>query len=174
MNNAVDWKLLFGEARARIYLLWAGLCVVGFVAAQYSKAANNINLFWAVLSVGGLGYMYKVMPMQMKAAKRIFCAWVLPIVFGAVISVLAFRVRALAEVAAYLGAFWLLVMAVGFFLNGLYDAPSTWYWVAVLMNVVGAVLIIYWEPLLPGQWLVAAIISSWSMLNLWLFRGELL
>ncbi len=172
MNNKVDWKLLFGEERARIYLLWAGLSAIGFTAAHYSRSANNINLFWIVLSVIGLGYMYKVMPMGMKPAKRIFWAWAGPIAFGALVSVLAFRLRALADVAAYLGAFWLLIMALAYFLNGLFDAPSAWYWAAVGLNVVAAMLVIVSQPFLQAQWLVAAIISVWSMLNLWVFRSE--
>lgn len=174
MNDKVDWKYLLSEARARIYLLWAALTGVGFLAAHYSKSANNINLFWILLSVVGLGYMLKVMPMRMKPAKQIFWAWAVPIAFGAVVSILAFRVRALAELSQYLGAFWLLVMAASYFLNGLFDAPSTWYWVAVGLNVAGALAIIVSESLLPGQWLLAAIISVWSMLNLWLFRSEAL
>lgn len=174
MNDKVDWKYLFSEARARIYLLWAGLTLVGFLAAHYSKSANNINIFWIGLSLAGLGYMYKVMPLRLKPAKQIFGAWLWPIAFGTVVSIVVFKLRALAELSAYLGAFWLLVMAAGYFLNGLYDAPSTWYWVAVGLNVAAALAIIFSESLLPVQWLLAAIISTWSMLNLWLFRSETL
>lgn len=172
MNDSVDWKYLLSEARARIYLLWAGLTAVGFVAAHYSKSANNINLFWIILSIVGLGYMFKVMPMRMKPDKQIFLSWAVPIAFGAVVSIAAFKVRGLAELSQYLGAFWLLVMAVAYFLNGLFDAPSTWYWVAVGLNVAAALAIIVSESLLPVQWLIVAIISAWSMLNLWLFRSE--
>ncbi len=174
MDERVDWKYLVSEPRARVYLLWAGLCLVGFVAAHYSTSPNNINGFWVVLSAVGLGYMYKVMPMRMKPAKQIFVSWMVPILFGAVISVLTFRVEALADLIPYLGGFWLLVMAAGYMWNGLVDAPSTWYWIAVGLNAVAAGACIFVDAFLPVQFLVAAIVSGWSMLNLWLFRSEAL
>jgi hypothetical protein len=173
MYEKIDWHYLFSEARARVYLLWVGISLVGFTAVHYSTSADNANIFWIMLSLAGLGYMYKAIPMRLKPGRQIFAAWLWTIVFGAVVSIAAFRVRELAGLSAYLGAFWLLVMAAGYFLNGLFDAPATWYWVAVALNVAAALLIILFEPFMEVQWLVVAIISAWSMLNLWLFRSEL-
>lgn len=174
MNERVDWKYLLSEARARVYLLWAALSFIGFTAAHLSKSPNNINFFWLFLSIIGLGYMYKVMPMRMKSAKQVFLAWLVPIAFGSTVSILVFRVGALADLIPYLGGFWLLIMAVGYFLNGLVDAPSTWYWIAVGVNAVFGLACIFVEVMLPVQFLVAGIVSVWSMLNLWIFRSEAL
>ncbi len=170
MNDKVDIRYLLEDTRSRIYLLWAGLCALGFTAAHLSTNELGINVFWVVLSLLGLGYMYKVMPLRVHQAKRIFNAWLWPISVGIVLSFVAFRVDLFADLAAYLGAVWLFVMAVGYLLNGLADPPSGWYWIAVAMNLVSGLLCIFVDGFSASQWLIAAIVSVWSMLNLWLFR----
>lgn len=174
MDKLIDWKFLFTETRARIYLLWAALTAVGFTAAHYAQRDITINGFWVVLSLIGLGYMYNVMPMRLAPAKKIFNAWLRPITFGMAVSIAVFYVDAGRSLIPYLGAFWLFVMAVGFLLNGLADPPSEWYWVAVALHSIAGLLIIFRVDLLPVQWLIAAVVSTWSMLNLWLFRSQFL
>jgi hypothetical protein len=174
MNEGIDWKLLFTEARARIYLLWAAITGVGFTATHYALSDKAINGFWIVLSFIGLAYMYKVMPMRLGPAKRIFNAWLWPISFGIAVSIGVFYIDAGRELIPYLGAFWLFVMAVGYVLNGLADPPSEWYWIAAVLSVVAGLAIFFAAGLLSVQWLIAAIVSVWSMLNLWLFRSHLL
>lgn len=171
MNNKIDWQFLFNDTRARIYLLWAVLCIVGFSAAHFSRNDLGMNSFWVILSAVGLGYMYKVMYLKMTAARRVLLAWLVPITVGMIVSFLAFYLPVLTGLAPYLGAFWLLVLALSFLLNGIYDPPSKWYWIAVALHVGAAVLIIFSSQFQAVQWLVAAIVSGWSMLNLWLFRS---
>lgn len=171
MNEKIDWNFLFSETRARIYLLWAGLTVIGFSAAHSSRKDLVINSFWVILSIVGLGYMYRVMPMRLQQAKRIWQAWFWPITIGLVVSFAAFYVRPLFAIVPYLGSFWLLVMAVGYALNGRVDPPSLWYWLAAGLNVAAAVLCALSPDFQAVQWLVTAAVSGWSMLNLWLFRS---
>lgn len=170
MNEKIDWKFLITDTRARIYLLWAVLTLIGFTTAHYSRNDIGINSFWVVLSILGLGYMYKVMPLRIKSAQRVLQAWLVPIVIGSVVSVSAFYVAALQGLIPYLGAFWLFVMATSYIMNGFVDSPATWYWVAATLNVAAGLAIIFVPELQITQWLIAAVVSTWSLLNLWLFR----
>lgn len=170
MNEKIDWSYLFNDTRARIYLLWAALVAVGFASAHYSRSVNNVNIFWLVLSVLGLGYMYKVMPLRVKAAQAVLQTWFWTILSGVIVSFLAFKLPALAELSAYLGVFWLLLLAVAYLVNGLYDRPAAWYWVAMVLHIVAALACIVSNDFLRVQWLVAAIVSTWATLNLWIFR----
>lgn len=169
MDETLDVKFLLSDTRARVYLLWAFLASGGFLATYFYQR-NEINALWFVLSVIGLGYMFKVMPLKIKSMRNIFLAWLAPITFGMTVSGLAFKVESMAGIIPYLGAFWLLVMAAGYFLNGLVDSPSNWYWVAVVLNVVTGLACFFIEPFTAGQYLIAAIVSAWSMVNLWIFR----
>lgn len=169
MNEKIDWGFLVSDSRARVYLLWAVLTVVGFTTTHFFQR-REINGLWLLIAIIGLGYMYKVMPLRVKQMKHIYVAWLVPITVGLVVSSLAFRVETLASLTGYLGAYWLVVLAVGYGLNGLVDPPSEWYWFAVGLNALAALLCFYIEPFTVGQYLIAAIVSGWSMLNLWLFR----
>lgn len=171
MNDRIDWEYLRLDTRARVYFLWAVLLLIGFVATHFYQI-KLINGFWAFLSVIGLYYMYRVMPLKVKQMKRIFIVWLLTILAGMVVSGLVFYVHGSAAglLISHLGAFWMLVMAVGYALNGLVDPPATWYWFAAALNVIFGVLCFTVDALLPGQYLIAAVVSSWSMLYLWLLR----
>ncbi len=168
-NNTLDIKFLLNDTRARVYLLWAFLASTGFVVTHYYQK-HEINVLWFGISVIGLGYMFKVMPLKVKSMRAIFLAWLIPITIGMSVSAAVFYIDAWAQLIAYLGAFWLFVMATGYVLNGLVDAPSTWYLVAALLNVVAGFACFYIDSFTTAQYLVAAIISGWSMLNLWIFR----
>lgn len=171
MNETYSITDVRGNIRAQVYLLWAAITGIGFVATHYYQN-SNINGVWVILSIIGLGYMYKVMPLGVSQMKKIFQAWLVPITVGIIVSGLAVRTSFFPQLAGYLGVFWLLVMAVGYAWNGFVDSPSTWYFVAVAMNVAAAVLIYSVDSLLEVQYLLAAIISVWSMLDLWIFRSE--
>jgi hypothetical protein len=171
MDDKLNMELLLNESRPRVYLLWAVLTGVGFTATHYYQKPN-INGVWFVLSVIGLGYMYKVMPLRVKQMKRIFLAWLIPIVAGIVISKLAVQTNIFSNLLPYLGAFWLVVMAVGYFLNGLVDPPSKWYYVAAIVNLVAAGLCWQVDSFITQQYLIAAVVSVWSMLCLWVFRSD--
>ncbi len=169
MNNTLDIKFLLSDTRARVYLLWAFLATGGFIATHYYQQ-QKINVLWFGLSIIGLGYMLKVMPLKISSMRNIYLAWLGPIVIGLTVSALAFKIDALTGLIPYLGALWLMVMSAGYALNGLVDAPSNWYWFAATLNVVAAVACFAVEPFTTAQYLVAAIVSAWSMLNLWIFR----
>ncbi|HEU4914534.1 MAG TPA: hypothetical protein VFT16_03985 [Candidatus Saccharimonadales bacterium] len=171
-SQSVDWKYLCNTTRARIYLLWAILVFVGFVATHFYQD-HNINYVWTGLSVVGLGYMARHMPMAVKQMRYILLAWLVPIVAGIVVtgSVFYIHTSAAAQLLGHLGAFWLFVMAAGYILNGLADRPSYWYWAAASMHIVAGLACLTVDELLPGQYLIAAIIGAWSMLNLWIFRS---
>lgn len=173
MNDKIDWQYQLLDSRARVYLLWAVLVTAGFIATHFYQN-KLINGVWATLSVIGLGFMYKVMPLRVTQMKRIFVAWVVTIVFGMAVSGLVFYSGSAAagNLIAHLGGFWLLVMAVGYFWNGLVDAPATWYWFAAAINFVFGILCFTVDALAPGQYLIAAVVSAWSMLNLWVFRSS--
>ena len=169
MNDRLDFGYLLKDTRAKVYLLWAFLAGGGFLATHYHQQPN-INLAWTIIALLGLGYMHKVMPMRATKFKQIWLAWFVPILFGLVVSILVFKVPAWTGLINYLGGFWLFVMAVGYFWNGLVDAPARWYYICGALNVVAGLAVFLNEPLVSGQYLLAAIISAWSMLNLFIFR----
>jgi hypothetical protein len=170
--QGIDLRYLTNTTRARIYLLWAILVPIGFIATHYHQE-HSINILWTVISVIGLGYMYKVMPMRVNQMRRIFAAWLIPIVLGIILTGSAFYINTgdAANFIAHLGGFWLLVMGVGYILNGLVDAPALWYWIAAALNISAGIACLTIDALLPSQYLIAAIISAWSMFNLWIFRS---
>lgn len=169
MNTAVDWFYLLHASRARVYLLWAILGFVGFVATHFNQI-RMINGVWFVLSVIGMGYMARVMPLKLGKMRQIYASWLIPIVLGLAVSGLVFYIDSWARLIPYLGVFWLVVMAVGYVWNGIVDAPSKWYYFAAVLNIAAA-LLCYVSPLyLEYQYIVAAIVTAWSMLYLWLLR----
>jgi hypothetical protein len=84
----------------------------------------------------------------------------------------SFNVTRLIDFTEKLGTFWLFVMAAGYVLNGLFDKPSTWYWVAAGVNIATAVSLISFHSLHSVQYLLAAVVSGWSLLMLWVFRSD--
>lgn len=173
MNEKVDWQYLLLDTRARVYLLWAMLTAIGFTATHYYQA-YLINGFWALLSFIGLGYMVLVMPLKVRQMQRIFLAWGATIAAGMAVSAAVFYSSSAAagNIIAHLGAFWMLVMAVGYAWNGLVDRPATWYWFAAGLNLLFGVLCFTVDAFAAAQYLIAAIVSAWSMLYLWLFRAS--
>ena len=171
MDEKLEMRAVLDSTRGRVYLLWALLVGVGYVATYFVQR-QQINGFWFLLSVIGLGYMFRAMPLQLAMMKRIYLAWLVPIAVGMAVSAAVFYVDVLTvELLAYLGAFWLLVQAIGFAWNGAVDPPGNWYYIAAAVNLAGAIACYAWQPLLPYQYLVAAVISVWSMLMLALNRA---
>jgi hypothetical protein len=172
-EDRINFGQLFETTRARVYFVWGVLATTGFVATHYYQN-KNINAVWFVLSVIGMGYMYRVMPLRVKQMRTIFLAWLVPITFGMVVSGIVFYVQAqwAGYLIAHLGAFWMLVMAVGYLANGIVDPPGRLYWQAVAANVAGGVGCFMFGPLEPLQYVIAAIVTAWSMFSLWLFRAS--
>lgn len=171
----MDWKYLVTVPRGRVYLLWAILLPTGFVATQFYQQ-HAINVLWTVIAIIGLGYMWRVMPLhQVPQMRRIYTAWLVPIAFGMAVSGGVFYVHgtAAAQLLGHLGAFWLGVMAVGYFWNGLVDPPRLWYYSAAALNALGCVLCFMVPAFVAPQYLIAAGVSAWSMLALWLFHVDM-
>lgn len=162
-------SLYLSSTRVRVYLLWAVLTGVGFMATHFYQVPA-INGLWTLLSIIGLGYMYHVMPLKINQMKRIYQSWLIPIIVGMVVSVLAVRTGIYPSLAGYLGVFWLAVMAIGYVWNGYADKPLFWYMFAGILNIVAAIVILLFDSLLSVQYLIAAIVSIWSMLNLAIYR----
>ncbi|MFZ1324016.1 MAG: hypothetical protein WAQ57_02545 [Candidatus Saccharimonadales bacterium] len=169
MNGRLSLRFLLNDTRSRVYLLWAVLVTAGFVATHYFQR-KEINPVWAVISLTGLGYMLRVMPLRVRQMQHILISWTVPITTGMIISGLAFRTDIFAGIIPYLGVFWLIIMAAGYAWNGLVDGPGGWYYFAAVLNLFAAVLCYVLEPFLAVQYLIAAIVSAWSMLYLWLLR----
>jgi hypothetical protein len=188
MSSKLDVKFLWGDSRAQVYLLWAAITGVGYTVTNFYQR-NGINTFWLILAVIGFGYMYKLMPLRVDQMKKIYVSWLVPIFVGVSVSVMAAPTALFSKVldvlpflesisdsliglTVYLGAFWLVVQAFGFFFNGLVDAPSTWYYFAAGVNLSAAGLCYLNESAQQGQYLIAAIVSVWSMLMLWIYRAD--
>ena len=172
MHKLRGWHYLFLETRARVYCLWMILATLGFVATHYYQR-KQINAVWFTLSVIGMGYMWRVMPLRVRQMRHIFLAWLVPIVVGIAVSGLLFYLDtpAAGELIAHLGAVWLIVMAVGYAWNGLVDPPAGWYYFAAIINFGAGLLCFVNADWASVQYLIAAIVSAWSMGNLWLFRS---
>jgi hypothetical protein len=171
MDNKLDLRMLLGESRPRVYLLWAFLTTIGFTATHFYQDPN-INIVWIIISIVGLGYMYQVMALRVKQMRQIFLAWLVPISAGIVLSVIAAQTDLLPGLLGYLGSFWLLISAVGYAWNGAVDPPSKWYYIASGVNIIAAAACYYSVSLSQNQYLVAAAVSAWSMLSLWLYRSD--
>jgi len=169
-NITENWRYLFKDSRARVYLVWGILVPIGFLATQYHQQ-ENINWLWVLISLVGLGYMCMVMPLKLRKMQLIMLSWLVPITIGLVVSFLAFRIDGWGQLIGYLGSYWLLVMAVGFFCNGLVDPPSLWYWLATGLNLIAALACYKLILFAQYQFLVAAAVVFVSMMGLWLFRS---
>ncbi len=163
------------DTRSRVYLLWLALVPLGFIATHFYQH-HAINALWTVFALIGLGFMYKALPLRVRQMQHILLAWLVPIAFGMVVSGAVFYVHGavVANLLGHLGAFWLGIMAVGYTLNGLVDRPLFWYGFAAFINVVACVLCFSLPQFTTAQYLVAAIVTAWSMLNLLLFRTDVL
>lgn len=153
-------------------MLWAILATLGFVVTHYFQV-KQVNAFWTFLSIVGMYYMYRVMPMKVRLMRHIFWGWLLTIGFGMVVSGFVFIIDVPLSgfIIQHLGAFWLIVMAQAYAGNGYFDQPARWYYFAAAINLIFGVLCFTVDAFLPGQYLIAAVISAWSMLYLWLFRA---
>jgi len=173
MNDKVDWQYLFLDTRARVYLVWAALGTVGFLATHFYQV-EQINVFWTFLSVIGMYYMFRVMPLRVRQMRHIFLGWLLTIIAGVLISGLVFVLDLpfAGFLIGHLGGFWLLLMAQAYAGNGYVDKPGRWYYFAAALNAVFGILCLTVDAFLPGQYLIAAVVTAWSMLYLWLFRSS--
>ncbi|MDQ3158730.1 MAG: hypothetical protein M3P98_01150 [bacterium] len=172
-NKSMDWHYLTHDSRAVVYLVWWVISTFGFITTHFYQK-QQINGVWFVLTLIGLGVMFKLMPLKISNMRNILICWTVVLFGGIAISGGALHIKALQDLVPYLGSIWMLVLAIGYLWNGLIDQPMKWYMFAVVINVVGAALAYYVDEFMGGQYLVAAIVSFWSMGYLWLYRSEIL
>ncbi len=171
MNIKLVVKYLFTDSRALVYLSWAILTGIGFTATHF-RQEKSINILWVIISVLGLGFMVWKMPLRDRQMRKIFLVWFITIVFGMIVSGLAFYIPALQKRTQDLGIFWLVIMAYGYLANAYVDnPPRTWYYVAFVVNILAAVACLTISSFQDLQYIVAAVVSVYSMLSLWLLRS---
>ena len=159
----------YWNAGRRVFMLWAVIVLAGFIGTHKDQAdPDKINLYWAVLSIVGLAYMKKQMPFTDGVLKRIFMTWFWIILFGMIVSVVAFKTAALAMLSGYLGVFWLVLMAAGHAITGKID-KKTVYVTTTGMQLLAAVCILMIPALLPLQYMVAGLVGALAMVWLVLF-----
>lgn len=171
MSTKFDLRDILDETRARVYLLWACLTATGFTATHYYQN-KNINALWFLLAVAGLFYMYRVMPLRVTQMKDIYLSWLVPITLGIIITAITVHTDFLLDLFPYLGPFWLAIMALGYFWNGVFDPPRVWYFLAAAVNIAAAAVCYFSDPFTAVQYLVAGIVSAWSLLMLTIFRSD--
>jgi hypothetical protein len=164
--NSSNVKPFWNVCR-RVYLIWAIIIAIGFIATHFHQLPD-INNLWLVLSAIGLGYMFLEL-LKMRFASRqllnIGLVWLLTISFGLFVSIFAFSYEPLAEFTGYLGVFWLLLMGVGKALNAIVNRHNSYLIIGGLEVLAG--LTCYWlEPLASFQYLAAGILGSIAMLAL--------
>lgn len=169
-QKKLGWKYWFLDKRAQVYLLWLIIVPPGYIHLYYEQPLW-INWPWLATCVIGLGYMAYVMRPFAGKLRPIFYAWLFPLLIGMIISFLAASGPEFYALLPKLALVWAVVQAVGYALNGLVDAPAGWYWLATASHVLAALFIIAFPSLIALHWLMLAVVSTWSLLNLWLFRS---
>jgi hypothetical protein len=155
----------------RVYLVWAIMILIGFIATHFYQIPN-INNLWLILSAIGLGYMgFSLKQLQFRdpMLAMIGLLWLFTIAFGLMISILTFVIEPLAELSLYLGIFWLGLMGLAHLFNGVVDR-SYIYWLTGSAQILTGVLCFALEPLQSLQYLIAGLIGSAAMVALILFR----
>jgi hypothetical protein len=172
-SNAAQlgWWYWLKDYRAQVYLLWAVIVASGYVILHSDPDESHI-VGWLVASAAGFAYMLYVMPLRQAKMRAIFASWLVPITIGFILTIAAFESSVLNGLIPYLGILWAILQAVGFTFNGLVDPPSRWYWFGALSNILLAGFLIMVPALLSVQYALLAVVTTWAMINLWLFRSN--
>jgi hypothetical protein len=151
----------------RVYLLWAIIIFVGFIATHFHQLPE-INYLWLLLSAIGLGYMGLLLQkIHFRDLRLVYIGilWLLTIAFGLMISIITFIYQPLAELTAYLGIFWLFLMAIAHVLNGIIDRNRTYLLTGGMQAIAGAACLVF-SPLQAMQYLAAGLVGSLAMVGL--------
>ncbi len=159
----------YWNPRRRVYAVWAVIILAGFIATHYYQNPN-INGIWAGLSLVGLGYMAKVMPLRLPRMRKIMAVWVVVIVIGLAVSWAVVHLAAFADYLTYLGCGWLILLGIGHLVNGVVDPPSGAYYVSGGIQIVAGLACILISQLLNIQYLVAGVVGAFGMVWLILNR----
>jgi len=155
----------------RVYLVWAIVILVGFVATHFHQLPD-INNLWLLLSALGLSQMgFELKQTQFRDRKLILIGllWLFTIVFGLIISAISFTIEPLADFSADLGIFWLGLMGLAHLLNGVVDRSNVYFLTGGTQILIG-LLSFSVMALHPLQYLIAGASGSIALLALILFR----
>lgn len=161
MDQAVP-SVSFWNPLRRMFLAWAVIILAGFIATHFNQS-DRINWAWLVLSIGGLVYMKRILPFSDRGSRNVFFVWFGVIAVGMAFSFAAFRVAFLAALSGYLGAFWLVLMALGHALTGMLDGKAVYALTALLQIVLAGVVYYNVGNALLYQHLIAGVVGSVAM-----------
>ncbi|MBW3538136.1 hypothetical protein KY386_01425 [Candidatus Parcubacteria bacterium] len=159
----------YWNPRRRVYLIWALIVLVGFIATHFYQT-KNINGVWAGLAALGLGYMLKKMPLRVLRLRRIYLVWLITISTGMVVSGAVFYIGWLNWLVGYLGVFWLFLMGAGHLANGLVDPPAKEYCTSGGLQILAGAACLAVPALLGIQYIVAALVGALAMIWLIVYR----
>jgi hypothetical protein len=145
----------------RVFFTWGVVELVGWITTYYWPA-SGVNWVWLGLAIIGLIPMFMYMSFKSPKLRRILILWIVIVAGGMLASFAAFYVPAVYRLASYLGAFWLIIMGIGFVINALWWTPRLFLIGGVLQLAAGVAV-----ALAPGmvlyQYLVAAVVGSGAM-----------
>lgn len=162
----------FWNLCSRVYFVWAAIVLIGFTATQFHQLPD-INWLWLALSAIGLGYMgLLLLQPQNRSPSLLYTGlvWLLTIGFGLAISALACLTAPLAGLLVYLGSFWLFLMGIGHFLNGIVDPPLNPYLMSGGIQLLAGVTCLIFLPVQTFQYLVAGLVGAAAMIGLAFLR----
>src|SRR5882724_7501094 len=135
----------------RLMLVWAAIVLFGFIGTYLHPAfmPTGTNVIWALLAVIGLVYSKKQMSFSDRGLRNIFLAWFVIIALGIALSEAVFYIPSLVSLAAYLGAVWLVLMAVGHAITGLLDKRKL-YLLTVILQFAAAAFIVMFAAAMPA------------------------
>ncbi len=170
----MDTTLVYWNPIRRVFLVWAVIVLGGFTLTYWNLAAgpDNINFWWVVVALIGLVYTKKQMPFSDAGLRNIFLTWSLIIAIGIIYSYQVFNSPALLPYSQYLGAYWLVLMALGHAVTGLIDKKKL-YVLTVALQIAAAILIVLLMPSMPAlfalQYLIAGLVGAVAMILLILY-----
>ncbi len=149
-----------------VFLAWAIAELIGWLLTHFVFQDPRANWVWLVLSVLAFIPMVLYMPWKQPKMRSILLLWLISVAFGMVVSFLAFYLPFLVWIAGWLGAFWLILMGITFFLNAIWWSPKQCIVGGVVQVLAGVAVILLPGALLINQYLVAAVAGTLGMLIL--------
>ena len=148
-----------------VFAVWATVELIGWLTTHFFFMDLRANWLWLVLSVVAFVPMIRYMPWRNRKLRNILVLWLTTVAVGMVFSFLAFEVRSLGILAAYLGVFWLLLMGVAFLINAIWWTPGLFI-IGGVVQIVAGLLPLVFVDLLYYQYLIAAVAGTGAMLIL--------
>ncbi|MDA3950093.1 MAG: hypothetical protein PF508_12855 [Spirochaeta sp.] len=153
-----------------VFCTWGIVELIGWVWTHFWQAPG-INWVWLVLTVIGLIPMFMYMSFKVPKLRKILLLWIIVVGFGMIASFGSFGWPGFGWLSPIrLGAFWLVIMGIGFLLNALWWTPTTFVAGGILQLIAGVAT---WTvpTLVTYQFLVAAVVGSGAMFLLMVKKG---